>query len=301
MILKALVDNLGTNTLRGKFSIKGQVVKAVASQYTVKIDGKFIECVVRGTVKKDIDIYVGDFVEVVDKVIVSVYPRKNILIRPYVTNIDALLIMVSPTPLPDWTLVEKLILTCHTQNIFSAIVLNKCDLMTVEEREAFVSPYKDFDIFFVSAKTGEGIDKLKEYMKGKLVCFAGQSAVGKSSVISLLQSKDLAVGELSKKIKRGKNTTRQIEIFDTEDGQVVDTCGFSVLEGIDIRYDELVYYYEEFIPYQSQCKYSNCTHTTEPKCAVREAVARGEIDINRYNRYVNLYNKFKDIWRNKYV
>lgn len=275
----------------------------MAGQYTVKIDNNFLECVVRGTVKKNIDIYVGDYVDVdvIDNVIVAVDPRNNILIRPYVSNIDVLLIMVSPSPMPDWILVEKLILTCHTQKITSAIVLNKCDLMTISEREEFVSSYKDFDIFYVSAKTGEGISNLKEYMKGKLVCFAGQSAVGKSSVIGLLLKRELETGELSKKIQRGKNTTRQIEIFDTENGQVVDTCGFSVLEGIDIRHDELVYYYEEFIPYQSKCKYSNCTHTTEPKCAVREAVFRGDIDINRYNRYVNLYNKFKDIWRNKYV
>lgn len=295
------MDNFGTNTLRRNISIKGQVVKAVAGQYTVKVDNKFLDCTVRGTVKKDIDIFVGDFVDIFENVIVAVHPRNNILIRPYVSNIDVLLIMVSPSPAPDWTLVEKLILTCHTQKISSAIVLNKCDLLTLDEREEMLSPYKDLDIFYVSAKTGEGIDTLKEYMKGKLVCFAGQSAVGKSSVIGLLLERDLEVGELSKKIQRGKNTTRQIEIFDTKNGQVVDTCGFSVLEGIDIRHDELVYYYEEFIPYQSQCKYSNCTHTTEPKCAVKEAVKRGDIDINRYNRYVNLYNKFKDIWRNKYV
>lgn len=243
----------------------------------------------------------GDIVEVSDNIIVDVYPRKNMLIRPFVANIDCLLIMVAPSPVPDWILVEKLILNCHAQHITAAIVLNKCDLLTATEADSLLSPYKDFDIFNVSVKTLEGMDKLKEYMAGKLCCFAGQSAVGKSSVISLLLDRDLAVGELSKKVQRGKNTTRQIEIFDTDNGQVVDTCGFSALEGIDIKHDELLYYYEEFIAYQSQCKYTNCTHTVEPKCAVKEALSRGEIDINRYNRYVNLYNKFKDAWRNKYV
>lgn len=258
-------------------------------------------CTIRGTLKKDVDVYVGDLVEVSDSVIEKVYPRKNVLIRPYVANIDVLLITVATTPIPDWTLVEKLILICHTQKITAAIVLNKCDLLSESERENMLSTYKDFDIFFVSAKSGEGIDKLKEYSKDKLICFAGQSAVGKSSIINLMTDKNLETGELSKRIQRGKNTTRQIEIFQTEYGQIADTCGFSVLEGIDIRYDELVYYYEEFIPLQSKCKYSNCTHTNEPFCAVKEAVKRGEIDENRYKRYVILYNKFKDIWRKKYV
>ena len=280
---------------------KGQVTKAIAGKYTVKVGSEYLQCVVRGTVKKDTHIYVGDFVELDGNIIVGTFPRKNMLIRPFVANIDCLLIMVAPSPIPDWTLVEKLILNCHAQNISSAIVLNKCDLLTEIEADNLLSPYKDFDIFNVSAKTLQGVDKLKDFMKGKLCCFAGQSAVGKSSIISLLLNRDLAVGELSKKVQRGKNTTRQIEIFDTDGGQVVDTCGFSALEGIDIKHDELLYNYEEFIAYQSQCKYTNCTHTVEPKCAVKEAVKRGEININRYNRYVNLYNKFKDIWRNKYV
>ncbi len=223
------------------------------------------------------------------------------LIRPYIANVDVLLITVAVTPIPDWSLVEKLILSCHTQNITAAIVLNKCDLLKENERESLLCAYKDFDIFCVSAKTGEGIAQLNEYSKNKLICFAGQSAVGKSSIINIMTDRKLETGELSKKIQRGKNTTRQIEIFQTKYGQIADTCGFSVLEGIDIRYDELVYYYEEFIPLQSKCKYKNCTHTNEPFCAVKEAVKRGEIDENRYNRYVVLYNKFKDIWRKKYV
>ncbi len=258
-------------------------------------------CSIRGTLKKDVDVYVGDLVDVENNVIEKVYPRKNVLIRPYIANVDTLMITVAATPLPDWTLVEKLILNCHTQKINAAIVLNKCDLLSVSERESMMSSYKGFDIFYFSCKTGEGITELKEYSKDKLICFAGQSAVGKSSIINLLTDKNLEIGELSKKIQRGKNTTRQIEIFETKFGQIADTCGFSVLEGIDIRYDELVYYYEEFIPLQAKCKYKNCTHTNEPSCAVKEAVLRGEIDENRYKRYVILYNKFKDIWRKKYV
>ena len=245
--------------------------------------------------------YVGDYCEVEDGVVTAVYPRKNEMIRPYVANIDALLIVVSNAPQPDWICVEKLILNAHHQNITPAIVVNKIDRSTQEEIEEFLSPYRgEFATFAVSAETGEGLDELRDYIKGKLVCFAGQSAVGKSSLINALGGKSLEVGELSKKIQRGKNTTRHVEIYDLADGRAVDTCGFSVMDSVDIKYDELVYYYDEFLAFQSKCKYTNCTHTREPFCAVKQAVKEGNINERRYQRYVKLYEALKDSWQKKY-
>ena len=282
--------------------MKGQIIKAVASKFNVKVgDNVFYDCVIRGTVKKAKEVYVGDYCEVEDNVITALYPRKNEMIRPYVANIDALLVVVAPVPKPDWICVEKLILNCHHQNILPAIVLNKIDLCTQQEADAMLAPYKnEFTVFSVSAATGEGIGELKDFLDGKLVCFAGQSAVGKSSLINVLGEKDLEVGALSKKISRGKNTTRHVEIYDLDNGRAVDTCGFSVMDSVEIKYDELVYYYDEFLAFQQDCRYTNCTHTNEPNCAVKKAVEEGKIDRSRYERYRTLYEALKENWLKKY-
>lgn len=259
-------------------------------------------CSARGKVKKDVDIYVGDYVEFCDGVIESVAPRKNQLVRPYVANIDVLFITVAVRPKPDWVLVEKLLLNCHAQKITPIIVLNKCDLITEEERLAMLKPYQgEINLFCVSAKTGEGVEELKDYIKGKTVCFSGQSAVGKSSLINSLGGMRLETGELSRKIQRGKNTTRHVEIYDLADGRAVDTCGFSVMETIDVKPWELTYYYDEFVKVQNQCKFDNCTHTTEPSCEVKRLVQEGVINENRYNRYVSLYKELCERRKNEYA
>jgi ribosome biogenesis GTPase len=245
---------------------------------------------VRGRVKKDVDIYVGDFVEFADGIITDFIPRKNFLIRPYIANIDALFIVVAPEPKPDWMLVEKLLLNCHLQKITPVIVMNKLDLGASAAEE--LSPY-EFDVktFCVSAKTGENIVMLEKYIQGKTVCFCGQSAVGKSSIINALGGTKIETGELSRKIKRGKNTTRHIEIYDICGGRAVDTCGFSAMEGLDVRPEDLTYFYDEFVVLQNKCRFFNCTHTTEPDCAVKKAVENGSVDRRRYDRYVALYNE----------
>ena len=255
----------------------------------------------RGKIKKDFDVYVGDYVEINEEenVIDKVFERKNCMIRPYVANLDVLYITVAPVPEPDWNLVEKLLLNCHQQKITPALVLNKCDLPY--DKTTMIEPYENYiPTFIVSAKTGENIDKLKEYSQGKLVCFCGQSAVGKSSIIGKLGGVKLETGELSKKIKRGKNTTRHVEIYDLSGGQIVDTCGFSVMEGIDVEPEELVYYYDEFLAVQNQCKFCNCTHTKEPDCAVKKGVREGTINPLRYERYVKLYEELKERRKKKY-
>lgn len=194
---------------------KGRVVKAVASSFSVlTADNNIIKCHVRKKVKNVIDIFVGDYVFVDKNVIEKVEDRKNCLIRPYVSNIDVLIIVVAKVPEPDWLLVEKLLLNCHEEDIKPIICINKCDLLSKEELSKFIEPYKnDVDMLTISAKTGEGLEELKGYFEGKTLAFAGQSAVGKSSIINALSGENLEVGELSAKINRGKNTTRRVEIF----------------------------------------------------------------------------------------
>ncbi len=280
----------------------GQIVKAVGGKFDVKADGKkYVDCIIRGTAKRYRDIFVGDYCELSDGIITKIYDRKNELIRPYVANIDVLIIVVAPVPVPDWTCVEKLILNCRHQSITPAVLLNKCDLADKDARERFLTPYKDhFTTFCVSAKTNEGIEELKSFIKGKLVCFAGQSAVGKSSLINAIGGDNVEVGELSKKVARGKNTTRHVEIYDLAGGEVADTCGFTFADNVDIKPEELVYYYDEFLAYQNECRYNNCTHTNEPGCAVKKAVEEKKLNEDRYFRYVALYESLKEVWRTKY-
>ena len=261
----------------------------------MKTSEGMIVCSARGKVKKDVDIFVGDYVETEENVITSVYPRKNVLIRPYVANVDELFIVIAPVPEPDFVLVEKLLLNCRHEGIRAAIVYNKSDLISGEEAKRLLAPYRrDASLFFVSAKKGLGLDALTEEISGKTVCFAGQSAVGKTSLVAALGKKELVVGEVSKRIKRGKNTTRAVEIYEFSGGYLVDTCGFSVAESIDIKPEELIYYYDDFLKVQSKCRFSNCTHINEPGCAVKKMLEEGTFDKDRYDRYVKLYTELTE-------
>ncbi len=266
-------------------------MKAVAGAFTVETEnGERIVCSARGKIKRDTDIFVGDYVETEENVILHTYPRKNVLIRPYVANIDLLVIVVASLPEPDWVLVEKLLLNCAKEGIQTAIVCNKCDKQG--NMEEALQPYRrDAKVFFVSAKTGQGMEDLIACLTGKTVCFAGQSGVGKTSILSFIGGRELQIGEMSRKIKRGKNTTRQIEIYNFVGGKLVDTCGFSVADSIDIRPEDLIYYYDDFVRVQNQCRFSNCKHMEEPGCKVKEMVERGEFDADRYRRYVKLYQE----------
>lgn len=267
--------------------------------YCVKSGEQIIQCTVRGKVKKDIEIYVGDYVEISDGIIEDVYTRKNCLIRPYIANLDTLFIVIAPVPAPDWNLVEKLILNCYEQKIIPVIVYNKSDL--INNANEILEPYSgEIKTIIVSAKTKDNIEELKREIEGKLVCFCGQSAVGKSSLINVLGGKKLETGELSRKIQRGKNTTRHLEIYDIENGRIADTCGFSVMDSIDINPEELVYYYDEFLAVQNKCRYMNCTHINEPDCAVKKGVEGGTINRYRYERYVKLYRELSERRKKKY-
>jgi ribosome biogenesis GTPase len=286
---------------KGESSIKGQVIKAVAGSYWVKAEGDTYICSVRKKVKNEINIFVGDYVEIEDNIIEKVYKRKNQLVRPYVANIDTLLIVVASIPQPDWILIEKLLLNCHIQKIRPIIVINKTDLLIDKEISKWREPYEnEIETVTVSALTGQGVDTLIEMIKGQLACFAGQSAVGKTSILNIICQKDCEVGELSKRIERGKNTTRHVEIHECNEVKIIDTCGFSILETIDVEYKELMYYYDNFVKLQDECKYQNCTHTTEPNCAVKKGVIAGEINQLRYDRYLELFKEMKENWRKKY-
>lgn len=281
-------------------TIDGRVIKAVASKFFVDTPDGVKVCFARKRLKNDGIIFVGDYVTVAkdrgDLVIEEVKPRKNQLIRPYVSNIDVCFVVISPEPEPDFVLVDKIIVNCLEQNITPVLVKNKTDIDSVDTSE-----YKNVvQVLECSAETGEGIDKLVEFAKGKTVCFAGQSAVGKSSLINAILDCDLLeVGELAKKIKRGKNTTRKTEIFNLNGTYFVDTCGFSMLETIDIEPKDLTLYYDDFEAFRRDCKFSTCTHTEEPDCAVKAHVGK-EIGEGRYQRYLLVYKELVERKESKY-
>ena len=281
-------------------TLDGRVIKAVASKFFVDTEDGVKVCFARKRLKNDGIIFVGDFVTLAkehgDFVIEEVKPRKNQLIRPYVSNIDVCVIVISPEPEPDFVLVDKIIVNCLEQNITPILVKNKDDINTIDTKE-YDSVLKQF---VCSATTGDGVSEFVDYVKGKTVCFAGQSAVGKSSLINNILDCDLLeVGELAKKIKRGKNTTRKTEIFNLNGTYFVDTCGFSMLDTVDVEPKDLRLYYDDFEAFRNDCKFSTCTHTDEPNCAVKEHVGK-EIGEGRYQRYLAIYKELVERKESKY-
>lgn len=283
-------------------SIKGRVIKAVASKFFVDTQDGVKVCFARKRLRMDGDIiFVGDFVTVEKDrdsfVITDIAPRKNKLIRPYVSNVDVCFIVIAPEPEPDWVLVDKVIVNCLEQCITPILVKNKADIKSIDTSE-----YTNvLDVFEVSAQSGDGIDKLVEVAKGKTACFAGQSAVGKSSILNaILDSDALEVGELTRKIKRGKNTTRKTEIFNLGSGTYfVDTCGFSMLEAVDIAPENLRLYFDDLEEFRRDCRFNGCTHIDEPDCAVKAHVG-SEIGIGRYERYKTIYQELVKRKEEKY-
>lgn len=233
----------------------------------------------------------------------KILPRKNKITRPYITNIDMIVICIAPSPRPDFYLVDKLLINCIKQNITPVLCVNKTDLMDSDfKRNVEISYHNLCDICYVNAMSGQGIDKLIELMSNNYVSMAGQSAVGKSSIINAIVGHQmLQTGELSRKVERGKHTTRNVEIFDIGHGiRLADTCGFSVLEIENINPDELSTYFTDFDDFAANCKYNGCNHINEPDCAVKNAVQNGELSKDRYDRYVTLYNDLLNKWRKRY-
>jgi len=272
-------------------NIDGRVIKAVASKFFVETPVGVKVCFARKKLKANGNILVGDYVTINKYqdayAIDNVKERKNQLIRPYVSNIDICFITVAFEPEPDLILVDKVIVNCLHQGIEPIIIVNKSDVKSVD-----LCDYEKFmKVVYCSAETGNGIQDIMELSKNKTVCFAGQSAVGKSSIVNkILDKYEMEVGSISSKIKRGKNTTRHIQIIKLDTISLVDTCGFSMLETIDIEPEQLRLYFDDLESFRKECKFNMCIHINEPECAVKLHLGK-EISIGRYNRYVTIYNE----------
>ena len=275
--------------------------------YTVSDGESTIKCYPRGKLRRQGEIYIGDFVDVeCDKegIIEGVRPRRSCLTRPYVANIDAVIIVVAPIPKPDLTLVDKLLIGALEQKIEAFIVSNMCELDGANDiKEKIVKDYSELaEIFETSVDENIGIDELCRRVGEMFVCMAGQSGVGKSSILNALLGEDkCAIGDISIKSARGRHTTRHVEIFKSAyGGQIADTCGFSMLEMPTIDPAILREYYPDFEDFAHGCKYRDCRHDEEENCGVRLAVERGELSVERYERYIKLYKDAIKRWNNRY-
>lgn len=286
--------------------MKGLIVKGIGGFYYIKTEDGVIEAKGRGIFKKQgITLCVGDEAEVTvldgdgkKGVIEEIFPRKNHFIRPPIANIDTFAVVFSVRkPEPNYPVIDKFLITAEIHNIEPVICINKCDLASASEIEEIKSIYGgEYKVITMSVRTGQGVEELKELIKGKKTAFAGPSGVGKSSILNALHPKaEMETGEVSRKTDRGRHTTRHVEIFSAEGGGLLfDTPGFTSFDIEDIDEYELGRCYREFERYANMCRYDDCIHINEPECAVREAVDSGEINRLRYRSYIYNYEELKN-------
>lgn len=286
-------------------SIRGRIIKALSGFYYVQTPETVVECKARGRFRKDgITPLVGDWVDVTVEqgkgIVEAIHPRRNSFIRPAVANVDALVLLASEAiPVTEPFLIDRITAIAGAQNVPVIICINKSDL---EPGHTLSDIYKKagYDVVLTSTVTGEGIDRLRELIAGKVVVFSGNSGVGKSSILNcLMPSLEIETGEVSEKLGRGRHTTRHIELFAlNENTYAADTPGFSSFdtEQMEIILKEnLQYAFPDFAPYLGQCQFHDCAHLKEPGCRVTAAVQQGEIQPTRYDSYVRLYEKAKEI------
>ncbi len=290
--------------------MQGKIIKGIAGFYYVHTSKGLIECKAKGIFRnKQIKPLVGDLVEIEltdeEKMlgnITDILPRKNVLIRPASANIDqALVIFAIVKPNPNYNLLDRFLITMKKQNLPCVICFNKKDIATAEERQELLQAYGDcgYEVFFVSGKEADGLEEIKAHLKGKTTVVAGPSGVGKSTIINAICPKaNMETGEISRKIERGKHTTRHAELFAlsdiSEDTYICDTPGFTSLSLGDMEEEELQAYYQEFAEYEPACKFGGCAHISEPVCGVKDALAEGKISKVRYDNYVVLYEELKN-------
>lgn len=231
--------------------------------------------------------------------------RKNAFVRPPVANIDQLAIVVAVrSPEPDLSLVDKLLITCEAKNIVPLILINKVDLDEKGTAEAISRSYgkAGYRVIPISKVLNTGYEELHQQLKGCKTAFAGQSGVGKSTILNMiLNNWVMETGEVSERIQRGRHTTRHVQLIElAAGGFVMDTPGFSSYAVSDIAHTELAGLYPEFRQAIGECRFTSCSHINEPGCRVRELVEKGEADSGRYGRYIQYYKELKEAYDNRY-
>ena len=284
---------------------EGRIVRSLSGFYDVQTSEGLVTCRARGILRKvGNSPLTGDLVEITVErgkgMVEKILPRKNKFIRPAVANIDALVVFAANVnPVTEPYLIDRVAAIAGDQNVQVVLCINKCDLDPAVDLVR-IYEHAGFTVICTSAETGEGIDLLRQTISGKLVAFTGNSGVGKSSILNRLAPElNLATGEVSEKLGRGRHTTRHVELFRLgEDTYVADTPGFSSFDTdqMDVILKEnLQYAFPDFGTYIGKCRFDDCSHRKEPDCAVRAAFENGEIEKSRYDSYLKLYEKASQI------
>ena len=292
--------------------MEGSILRGIGSFYTVLCDEDGREYTLRAQKKlrhQKLTPMVGDRVRFTpgqgeeDGWLEEILPRRSMLVRPSVANVDMLMLVVASVPAPDLLLCDKLILRATQGSMTPAICVNKIDLGNglAQQIEAEYAGTQ-LRVFSVSAHTGEGVGALREAMRGRVTCLAGQSAVGKSSLLNALFGLSLETGGLSRKTERGRHTTRRAEMMALDGMFVLDTPGFSLLELEDaIEPEAFAQLYPEYNALAGACRFQPCLHDREPGCAVHAAVDRGELSAARWARYRELLGEVREKWKGRYI
>lgn len=289
----------------------GRIVRSLSGFYDVQTPAGVVTCRGRGSLRRGRECpLTGDMVEITVEggkgMVERILPRKNSFIRPAVANVDALVVFAANVnPVTEPFLIDRVAAIAGDQGVEVYICINKCDLDPAVDLERIYTR-AGFPVIRASAQTGEGVAQLRSLLSGKLTAFTGNTGVGKSSMLNALcPGLELATGQVSQKLGRGRHTTRHVELFALDENTyVADTPGFASFdtEQMEIILKEnLQYAFRDFAPYLGECQFHDCSHRAEPGCAVRQAVEAGEIEASRYKSYLQLYDQYSRIkeWERK--
>ena len=275
--------------------MKGKIIKGIGGFYYIKTENGIVECKARGKFRhKSLKPMVGDNVEILIEngkgTIEKIEDRNSELIRPTVANVtQAFVVFAIKNPDLNFDLLNRFLVLCESNNIKAIVALNKIDLVSEEEKIELKEKINaiGYEVLFINAKEGIGIDDLKNRLQGNVTVLCGPSGAGKSTLINTLTDRiHMETGAVSEKIGRGRHTTRHSELIEVSDGYIVDTPGFSTLDVTFIDKENLRYCFPDFDQYNNECKYRGCLHHKEPGCAVKEAVEEGKINKYRYEFYI---------------
>ena len=285
--------------------MQGVIIGNVSNTYKIETTEKIYVAYARGKFKnRDIKPLVGDRVEIEvtdeeknEAIIEEILPRNNEIKRPKIANIDQIIFIISTkNPKPDLLMLDKQLAYAEKIHVEPIIVVNKCDLKEIYKSIKELYSKVGYKVIVTSAKQNIGIDELKQVLQNKISVFSGNSGVGKSSIINALFDKEKTQeGEISKKNKKGKNTTTDTKLYKLEkDTYIADTPGFSSFEISEIESTELDKCFREFVPEIEKCEFVGCTHIKEENCGVKKAMQEGRVSTERYERYCNMYDKLKE-------
>lgn len=291
-------------------NLKGTIIKNESNIYTVITEKGKYNAIPRGKFKnQDIVPVVGDRVKLSIEndiaIIEEIMPRNVYIKRPKLANITQIVfVQSSKNPKPDLLLLDKQLAFAEYLKVKSLIILNKIDLDKNKEFKKIKEIYEEIGYKVIETQANEniGIDKLKNELKGNISAFAGNSGVGKSTLINRLFNNNITLeGEISQKNKKGKNTTTTIQIYEIEkNAYIADTPGFSTLDISEIQSKDLDEYFIEFKKYIRECEFIGCTHIKEQNCGIKRAVESGKISIDRYNRFCKIYEELKEKEKRKW-